>query len=195
MTKVETLYLHNLEDLIHKQRLEIDSLKSDLERAFDELAHKDKQLEKLEERGSSLTTEIETYMKQMTKINEKNAEYKKTNMELRRKLQEVEASKKGTEIQHTHLSKAQKKFDTELAKKDSKINRLTEEIERLKIQAKPDSSIGMIRSEDSKLTQKLVDENKKLEQQRNELLTGFKKQLKLIDLLKRQITHLESAQM
>ena len=43
--------------------------------------------------------------------------------------------------------------------------------------------------------EKLVDDNRKLEKQRNELLQAFKKQMKLIDVLKRQKMHIESAKL
>ena len=132
----------------------------------------------------------------MTKLTEKNEEYKKINMELRRKMQEFQKIKSGSEKQHTVLEKAQKKFDKEIAAKDAKINRLQEEVEKFKYQAKGQkTNLTEVSQEDNKVTKKIIQENKKLEQQRNELLLGFKKQIKLIDLLKRQITHLEAAQM
>ena len=39
---------------------------------------------------------------------------------------------------------------------------------------------------EKKRVDQLLADNKRLEKQKNELMTGFKKQLKLIDILKRQ---------
>ena len=69
---------------------------------------------------------------------------------------------------------------------EAKLNRALEEIEKYKLalrEAKINEtgkSEGIRRDLD-----KLADENKRLERQRNELLQAFKKQMKLIDVLKR----------
>ncbi len=77
-----------------------------------------------------------------------------------------------------------------------RINRLQEEVDKLKIDLKQQKlTVDDKGDEVKKGYEKIIQENKKLERQRNELLQAFKKQLKLIDILKRQKTHLEAAKM
>ena len=69
-------------------------------------------------------------------------------------------------------------------------------MDKLKIQNKGEKISKIEKTSDSKKSNDLLlQENKLLEKQRNELLQGVKKQLKLIDILKRQRTHLEAAQL
>lgn len=77
-----------------------------------------------------------------------------------------------------------------------RVNRLQEEIDKLKIENKQQKLVVEDKNDDlKKQYEKVIQENRKLERQRNELLQAFKKQLKLIDVLKRQKTHLEAAKM
>lgn len=101
----------------------------------------------------------------------------------------------GSNKQYSHLEKTLKNLNSQLEKKDLKNKKLKEENEKLKILNSNQDDFNSKKKDKIKVQDKLIQENKKLEKQRNELLTGFKKQIKLIDLLKRQIVHLEAAQM
>ena len=73
---------------------------------------------------------------------------------------------------------------------------MKEEIEKMKVQLRDARANEASKSEGiRKDMDRVMEENRKLERQRNELLQAFKKQMKLIDILKRQKMHIESAKL
>ena len=84
----------------------------------------------------------------------------------------------------------------DVSNKDAKLNRVMEENEKLKQQLREAKLSEQGKNQNTrKDMEKLVEDNRKLERQRNELLQAFKKQMKLIDVLKRQKMHIESAKL
>merc|ERR1711879_27017 len=87
-----------------------------------------------------------------------------------------------------------KKADAENNAKEAHINRLTEENEKLKVSLRESGGQDRDRAvTDRKEVDRLTGEVRKLERQRTELVSAFKKQMKLIEVLKRQRAHMEAA--
>ncbi|XP_070688275.1 testis-expressed protein 9 [Pempheris klunzingeri] len=77
-----------------------------------------------------------------------------------------------------------------------RLNRALEEGERLKTQLNKMKQTNKDKtSEEHQSKENLLAENKMLKKQKAELIVGFKKQLKLIDILKRQKMHFEAAKL
>ncbi|RLN61073.1 hypothetical protein BBJ28_00007011 [Nothophytophthora sp. Chile5] len=76
-----------------------------------------------------------------------------------------------------------------------RLNRALEELEKAKAQLQDGKKTHTEHTVTKTEYEQVVRENKKLEKQKNELLAAFKKQMKLIDLLKRQRIHMEAAKM
>mmetsp|Transcript_2489 Transcript_2489/g.3446 ORF Transcript_2489/g.3446 Transcript_2489/m.3446 type:complete len:116 (-) Transcript_2489:717-1064(-) len=94
------------------------------------------------------------------------------------------------------VEREKRRQQQEQGNKDAKLNRALEEIEKLKLALREAKINESGRSENVRRDQdRLVEDNRKLERQRNELLQAFKKQMKLIDVLKRQKMHIESAKL
>ena len=69
-------------------------------------------------------------------------------------------------------------------------------MEKLKSEVtKAKSSTKESQQEEKKRLDSLLAENRKLEKQKSDLIQGFRKQARLIDVLKRQKMHLEAAKM
>ncbi|KAK0132342.1 Testis-expressed protein 9 [Merluccius polli] len=77
-----------------------------------------------------------------------------------------------------------------------RLNRALEEVERLKAQLNNMKQLSKDKvKEEHQSKENLLAENKMLKKQKEELILGFKKQLKLIDILKRQKMHFEAAKL
>merc|ERR1711934_1024392 len=89
-----------------------------------------------------------------------------------------------------------RKVEKEKQAQDARLHRLLEENERFKASLKDFRGGEKDRDADArKEKERLEHEVKTLIRQRGELLGAFRKQMKLIDVLKRQKVHLEAARM
>ncbi|KAG5848964.1 testis-expressed protein 9 isoform X3 [Anguilla rostrata] len=94
------------------------------------------------------------------------------------------------------LKRTQKQATTNHSATEVRLNRALEEAEKFKLELnKIKQSSKDSANQDHQKMEALQAENKKLERQKAELISGFKKQLKLIDILKRQKMHFEAAKM
>ena len=92
--------------------------------------------------------------------------------------------------------KAFKKHQQDETQAELRINRLLEENEKYKQQFnKVQIQSKDINEQEKKKIEQLQIDNKRLEKQKQELIQAFKKQLKLIDILKKQKMHLEASKM
>ncbi|XP_028999801.1 testis-expressed protein 9 [Betta splendens] len=135
---------------------------------------------------------------------QKNTNIQQTQIEKHRSLAEESAKKcdglqlqvSGLQKEIENLNRSQKQAAAAHSTVEVRLNRALEEVEKLKTQlnkAKQTNKDKMNEEHQSK--ENLLAENKMLKKQKAELIVGFKKQLKLIDILKRQKMHFEAAKL
>ncbi|RVE74599.1 hypothetical protein OJAV_G00023220 [Oryzias javanicus] len=168
---------------------ELDQLSSEYYKKDDENAILSAKIKELEEDRARLqrTTNI-----QQTQIE-------------RHKALAEESSKKcdGLQVQVSALNKeietlrrSQKQAGAVHSTVEIRLNRALEEVERLKAQLSKTKQMNKDKiSEEQESRERLLTENNMLKKQKAELIMGFKKQLKLIDILKRQKMHFEAAKL
>ena len=133
------------------------------------------------------------------KMNAANLSLSKLKSELTEKDTQIIALEKALNEAKKDLDagfRDQKQQQQSQGTKEAKLNRAVEELEKYKLALKEAKLNESSKNEGIKRDlDKVTEENRRLEKQRNELLQAFKKQMKLIDVLKRQKMHIESAKL
>ncbi|XP_040426603.1 testis-expressed protein 9 isoform X1 [Cygnus olor] len=159
---------------------ELDSLVSECRKKDDENQSSKSRLKDSEEEKTRLQRTISLQQSQ-------NEKYKMLSQEANKKSEglQQEVIALGKELEN--LKRVQKQAATSQSATEVRLNRALEEAERYKVELhKLKQSNKDVVNQELKVTEELKTENKKLQKEKGELIAGFKKQLKLIDILKRQ---------
>ncbi len=178
------------------QKAKIETLELELQNAISNVNAKDLQINEMESKDKSLSDQGKKYTAQINQLNVTMQKLKQQNTEYFSKIEGLEKTASQLRQELDKNSQTQAKSTQESHAKDVKLNRMIEELEKYKRQLKEVKSSDGQRTDDQKRDgERLLQENKRLERQNGELLVAFKKQLKLIDILKRQKVHIESAKL
>ncbi|MBN3296375.1 TEX9 protein, partial [Amia calva] len=159
---------------------ELNRLTHECNRKDDENSSLNTKVKELEDDFSRLhrTTNI-----QQTQIAKHKSLAEESNRKCEGLLQQVTALQKEIEA----LKRTQKQAATNHGATEVRLNRALEEAERYKMELnKIKHNSKEAATQEQQKMELLKAENKKLEKQKTELMAGFKKQLQLIDILKRQ---------
>ncbi|XP_067827272.1 testis-expressed protein 9 isoform X2 [Heptranchias perlo] len=171
-----------------------------MQEELDRLAH---EYNKKDEENNTLSNHVKEVeeernrLRKATSIQQTQIEkYKSLADEAHRKSDGLQQQVSSLEKELDSQKRAQKQAATNHGATDVRLNRALEEAEKYKIELNKLKQSNKDTTNQEKLTiEQLKTENKKLEKQKTELMTGFKKQMKLIDILKRQKMHMEAAKM
>ena len=184
-----------LESINKYQSIKIESLESELEKTLAKLKIKEAEIEDMKNsnnnQGKSSQNRTASYIAQ---INNLNLQIDKFKGLLNDKKNEYNLLlEKYNEIQKKFDQSVimEKKNKQEVISKDKQIVKLIEEVDKKNIVI-TSSTTQQIKEKEN---EKLIQENKKLEKQKNEIYAAFKKSLKLCSILKREKIHLENARL
>lgn len=184
-----------LESINKYQGIKIESLESELEKTLAKLKIKEAEIEDMKNsnnsQGKSSQNRTASYIAQ---INNLNLQIDKFKGLLNDKKNEYNLLlEKYNEIQKKFDQSViiEKKNKQELISKDKQIVKLIEELDKKNIVITSSTTQQLKEKEN----EKLIQENKKLEKQKNEIYAAFKKSLKLCSILKREKIHLENARL
>ncbi|XP_038058345.1 testis-expressed protein 9-like [Patiria miniata] len=168
---------------------EVDRLSHEYNKKDEQNSKLDSRLKEAEEERARLQRTNTTQQTQIDK-------YKKLSEDTKRKSDGLEGQLASLRKEVDSLKRNQKQSATSQGAVEVRLNRAQEEADRYKAELQKARTTSRESTEqERKRVEQLLAENRRLEKQKNELMSGFKKQLKLIDVLKRQKMHIEAAKM
>ncbi|XP_068743873.1 testis-expressed protein 9-like isoform X3 [Montipora capricornis] len=171
-------------------------LQEELDRVVAECNKKDEKSTEVEKKVKELTDEQGRLQKTNQGLQSQIDKYKKLYDECKHKNEGLEQQLVALRKDLDSIQRDQKQAASNKNVTEVRLNRALEEAEKYKTALKKAKSESKDTGEqDRKRIEQLLAENKRLEKQKNELMAGFKKQMKLIDVLKRQKMHIEAAKL
>ncbi|KEP64864.1 UNVERIFIED_CONTAM: hypothetical protein HHA_203330 [Hammondia hammondi] len=188
-------HLESLTATVRLQKSRLLTLQEELESRAKEIQTYEQDLHSSQNHSRFLTDENEKLKRKINHLISQGEKHKASHAELSSKVDALEKLLAELRAENDRLTTTAKKTAAELNSKEARVTHLTKELESTKEQLKEWRSSSKDRSSELKQMEKLAAENKKLENQRNELVLGFKRQMKLIDILKKQKAHMEAARL
>ncbi|KAK9816512.1 hypothetical protein WJX72_001356 [[Myrmecia] bisecta] len=177
---------------LHKAR--IRALSAELATSQEQLKERSKRLEAAEKELQELKREKASWNKAQKAQELQLEKYKRAAEDARNKLDAKENMVKELSKDGFKVERERRNVEAEVKARDVRLNRALEEVERYKRALEEVKSHEREGKDSVKVDlQKVYADCKKLERQKAELIVAFKKQIKLIDVLKRQKIHLEAA--
>uniref|UniRef100_A0A8C2VP00 Testis expressed 9 n=1 Tax=Chinchilla lanigera TaxID=34839 RepID=A0A8C2VP00_CHILA len=165
---------------LHVMQEELDNVVCECNKKEDDIQELKSQVKSFEEDGARQQRTINMQQSQIEK-------YKNLFEEANKKCDGLQQQLSSVERELENKRRLQKQAVTSQSATEVRLNRALEEAEKYKLElSKLKQNNKDIATEEHKKIEVLKSENKKLEKQKAELMIGFKKQLKLIDVLKRQ---------
>lgn len=171
-------------------------MQEEMDRLCQENGEKEKQLNTKEAKLKELTDQTSKLQRSHHAMQSHSDKYKQMADSLKQRCEGLEAQLVSLRKEVDSLKSTQKKSASQQGALEVRLNRALEEAERYKTslqRAKVDSKDSS--KQERQRVDQLLAENKQLEKQKSELMAAFKKQMKLIDILKRQKMHIEAAKM
>ncbi|KND03288.1 uncharacterized protein SPPG_09015 [Spizellomyces punctatus DAOM BR117] len=179
---------------ILKARLQM--MQQDMDRLISEHETKNEMISSLDQRLKLADTENSKLSKGVQSLQSQVDKYKKQNEELKKRVESTEGEAATLKKDMEAKARAQRQSETEGNAKDVRLNRALDEIERHKQAAARTAADTKEKLEESKrVNEKLLADLRRVQKQKGELLTAFRKQAQLIDVLKRQKMHIEAAKL